>query len=103
MGEENVKSSPSSLPPSPFLPLTFPPLQFVALMHDGQQQVLVPVAGGQHDAVVKKLVNRVQQVILTHSRVGYLVEPLESRRRRRGVVRGGCGRDEGWEGWVWEG
>ncbi len=56
--------------------LTFSPPQFVPLVHDGEQQVLVPVTGGQHNTVVEELVHSVQEVLLNLSTVGHIVEVL---------------------------
>ena len=77
--------------------LTFPSPFLVSLMHDRQEEILVPVSGRKDDAVIKKLVNSIGELIFSDSRVGHLMEVLGEGGREGGREGGGV-KEERMEG-----
>ncbi len=57
-------------------------------MYGWEEEVLPPVSGGQHQAVVQELVHPVNQVLLALGRVRNLVEMLKRKRQRNVRYRG---------------
>ena len=56
--------------------LTFSSPFLVSLVHDRQEEILVPVSRRKDNAVIKKLINGICKFIFSDSRVGYLMEVL---------------------------
>ena len=76
--------------------LTFSSPFLVSLVHDRQEEILVPVSGRKDDAVIKKLINGICKIIFSDSRVGYLMEVLGDGESEGGGEGGGEGEEGGW-------
>ena len=92
--------------------LTLPSPEFISLVHDRQEEVLIPVSRWEDNGVVQELINGVREVILREGRIGCLMEVLgkgdrgERGREHRGKGKkkreGGAERGKEREaGWMW--
>ena len=67
---------------------TLPSPQFSSLVHNREEEVLVPVSRWEDNGAIQELVNGVCEVILCEGRIGCLMEVLRRGRRVEGGWRG---------------
>ena len=67
---------------------TLPSPEFSSLVHNGEEEVLVPVSRWEDNGAIQELINGVCEVILCEGRIGCLMEVLRRGRRVEGGWRG---------------